>query len=178
MTDTRAIAAGIAGGYLLGRTRKAKMALAVVSYVAGRRIGLSPQKVLTQGARKLSASPEFGRLSQQVRGDLWQAGRSMATAAAQRRFDSLADSLQERTRALGESGEPDEPEEPEELEEPEEPEDGETEEEPEEPEEPAERPRPRKKTAKKAAAKKTAPKKAAAKKTAAKKTAARPGRRR
>lgn len=39
-----AVATAVAGGYVLGRTRKAKAAFAIATLIAGRRIGLSPRR--------------------------------------------------------------------------------------------------------------------------------------
>ncbi|MFD0459966.1 hypothetical protein ACFQ2H_37365 [Streptomyces violaceoruber] len=50
MNDSRtAMAAAVAGGYLLGRTKKAKLAFAVGSYLVGRRVGLSPARCSARG---------------------------------------------------------------------------------------------------------------------------------
>lgn len=102
MNDTNkvALATAIAAGYALGRTRKAKLALTVGTYLAGRRFKLSPQELVSEGVSKLRETPQFSALSDQVRGDLLTAGRSALTAAADRQFDSLADSLRERTSLL------------------------------------------------------------------------------
>lgn len=98
--NPKLLAMGLAGGYLLGRTRKAKLALTVASVVLGRRMGVNPQRLLTEGVKKLSDSPEFSRLEEQIRDELMAAGRSMVTAAANRRMDSLSDALSDRTAAL------------------------------------------------------------------------------
>ncbi|CAM5442967.1 hypothetical protein STENM327S_06534 [Streptomyces tendae] len=101
MNDNRtAMAAAVAGGYLLGRTKKAKLAFAVGSYLVGRRVGLSPGQVLGQGLGSLQRAPQFQELSDQVRGELLSAGRAAVTAAANRRLTGLADSLRDRTDAL------------------------------------------------------------------------------
>ncbi|MFE0418084.1 hypothetical protein [Streptomyces tendae] len=101
MNDSRtAMAAAVAGGYLLGRTKKAKLAFAVGSYLVGRRVGLSPGQVLGQGLGSLQRTPQFQELSDQVRGELLTAGRAAVTAAANRRLTGLADSLRDRTDAL------------------------------------------------------------------------------
>ena len=101
MNDNRtALAAAVAGGYLLGRTRKAGLALAVGSYLAGRRLGLSPGRVLSQGLGRLQQTPQFQELTDQVRGDLLTAGRAAFTAAANRRLTGFADALRDRTDAL------------------------------------------------------------------------------
>ncbi|MFG2320165.1 hypothetical protein [Streptomyces tendae] len=105
MNDSRtAMAAAVAGGYLLGRTKKAKLAFAVGSYLVGRRVGLSPGQVLGQGLGSLQRAPQFQELSDQVRGELMAAGRAAVTAAANRRLTGLADSLRERTDALAGEG--------------------------------------------------------------------------
>ncbi|MET9778116.1 hypothetical protein ABZ023_28340 [Streptomyces sp. NPDC006367] len=105
MNDNRAaLAAAVAGGYLLGRTRKAKLALAVGSYLAGRRLGLSPGRVLSQGLGQLPLTPQFQELSDQVRGELLTAGRAAVTAAAGRKLTGLADALRDRTDALTGAG--------------------------------------------------------------------------
>ncbi|MCW1098671.1 hypothetical protein OJ963_33055 [Streptomyces sp. RS2] len=101
MNDSRtAMAAAVAGGYLLGRTKKAKLAFAVGSYLVGRRVGLSPGQVLGQGLGSLQRTPQFQELSEQVRGELLTAGRAAVTAAANRRLTGLADTLRDRTDAL------------------------------------------------------------------------------
>ncbi|MFG3212291.1 hypothetical protein [Streptomyces tendae] len=101
MNDSRtAMAAAVAGGYLLGRTKKAKLAFAVGSYLVGRRVGLSPGQVLGQGLGSLQRAPQFQELGEQVRGELLTATRAAVNAAANRRLTGLADSLRDRTDAL------------------------------------------------------------------------------
>ncbi|MFD5285342.1 hypothetical protein [Streptomyces rubrogriseus] len=101
MNDSRtAMAAAVAGGYLLGRTKKAKLAFAVGSYLVGRRVGLSPGQVLGQGLGSLQRAPQFQELTDQVRGELLTAGRAAVTAAANRRLTTLADTLRDRTDVL------------------------------------------------------------------------------
>ncbi|GGQ84357.1 hypothetical protein [Streptomyces flaveolus] len=105
MNDSKAaLAAAMAGGYLLGRTKKAKLAFAVGSYLAGRRLGLSPGQVLSQGLSRLQLAPQFQELSDQVRGELLTAGRTAVTAAANRRLTGLAETLRDRTDALNGGG--------------------------------------------------------------------------
>ncbi|MFF4769046.1 hypothetical protein ACFY1V_21290 [Streptomyces sp. NPDC001255] len=190
-SDKLVIGTALVGGYLLGRTRKARLALVVASCLAGKRLNLTPQDLLTAAVRKLRETPQFAELSDQMREELLTAGRT----AADRRLSALADTLAARTASLleppqedaGEEEEPEEPEEgeeePRDEEEPEEPEEEprdeeEPEEEPEEPEEepaprrPSRHRRPAKKAAKKAPAKKAAAKRAPANNPGAKKAAA------
>ncbi|WP_326694800.1 histone protein [Streptomyces sp. NBC_01766] len=176
------LAAAVAAGYVLGRTKKGKLAIGLASLVAGQQLPLNPRELVSMGARKLAANPQVAPLIEQARGDVLDAGRTALSATANRRLEAVADALQERTNALLEPPpDEDEDEDHDEEEDEDEPEDEEPEEEEEEEEEeepPRRRPTKRsagaaKKTpSKKAPAKKAPAKKTAAKKTAPKKTAA------
>ncbi|MFK4598996.1 histone protein [Streptomyces pristinaespiralis] len=102
MKDTNkvALAAAVAGGYVLGRTKKGRMALAVGTYLAGRRTGLDPQKLMAQGMKTLKDAPQLAGLGDQVRGELLDAGRQALAATADRKMAGLADALHERTMRL------------------------------------------------------------------------------
>lgn len=170
-TCRTAVAAAVAGGYVLGRTRKAKMAFAVGTFLAGRRFGLTPAALAAEGLRRLRETPQLAGLREQIGGDLLDAARAAATSSADRRFSAFADTLRERGHGelLGDEPEDEDSEEEDEDEDAEEAgEDGGG-------EKPAARRRTSRKKApaKKAAARKTGPaKKAAASgKSAAKKTA-------
>lgn len=186
-----ALAASIAVGYLLGRSSKGKLALAVATYMASGRLQTKPQELLAAGVERIGDSPQLSQLADQVRSELMTVGREALKAAFDRRLGTFADSLADRTKALNGAvpGAADEEEEEEEEEEPE----GEPDEEPER-ERPSarsgesgksrreggERAAPPQKsakktaTAKKAQAKKAPPEKTAKKTTTAKKTASKP----
>ncbi|MFD4228003.1 histone protein [Streptomyces sp. NPDC058545] len=129
------LAAALVGGYVLGRTKKGKLALSVGTYLAGKRFGLEPRQLATEGMRRLGEIPQVAELQDQLKGEFLEAGRKAVTAAATRGMGTLADTLRDRTASLGEKeeAEPEEEYEEEDMEE-EEPE----EEEEEEPEEEAE----------------------------------------
>ncbi|MFD4260141.1 hypothetical protein ACFWR9_21615 [Streptomyces sp. NPDC058534] len=177
MSDNKtALAAAMAGGYLLGRTKKGKLAFAVGSYLAGRRIGLSPGDLLSQGLGGLQQAPQIRELTEQLRGELLTAGRTAATAAANRRLTGLADTLRDRTDALTGAGRgddeevgPDEDTQDEDAYSDEEDDEEDQEEDQEEDREPA--PAPRRRTAKKAPPRKAAPPAKKTAKSPAKKTA-------
>ncbi|MFH8701171.1 DNA primase [Streptomyces chartreusis] len=191
----------IGAGYVLGRTKKMKLAFALGTLVAGKRLNLTPQGIMDMVSGQLKNNPQFKEIGDQLREDLRGVGQAASGAMVERQLDAFADRLHGRTAevreqltdavptpdlgAKDEDGEDrdDEPEEsadePEEsADEPEESAD-EPEESADEPEESAqdstddeERERPaRKATAKKPAAKKTATK--AAKKAPAKQSAPR-----
>nr|WTB29333.1 histone protein [Streptomyces sp. NBC_00830] len=134
MDDTAKVtlAAAVVGGYVLGRTKKGRLALTIATYLAGRRFGLEPRQLAAEGMRRLGEMPQFAGLQDQLKGEVLDAGRKAVTAVADRGMSSLADVISDRTARLGEKQDEGE-EEPEEAEE-EEPEEAE-EEEPEEAEE-------------------------------------------
>ncbi|MCL6298878.1 histone protein [Streptomyces kronopolitis] len=191
-TDTKVtLAAALAAGYVLGRTKKGKLAIGVASMVVGQQ--LSPRELIGQALRRLAATPQAEQLIDQVRGELLESGRAALSATADRSLGNLAGALQKRTSALQEpleEEEPDEDEEPaededeefaEDEEEPSDEEDeGEEEEEEDEEEQPsrrrtgkssADRARTKKSPGKKPPAKKPPAKKPPAKKAPAKKAA-------
>ncbi|MFJ9886969.1 hypothetical protein ACIQRW_14015 [Streptomyces sp. NPDC091287] len=97
MTKNAKIGAALVGGYLLGRTKKAKLALGFGMFLLGKKIDLDPRQL----GRMLADSPVLGSLNDQVRKELVDATRTAATKAVTQRAGSLADSLQQRTQALG-----------------------------------------------------------------------------
>ncbi|WP_263172268.1 hypothetical protein [Streptomyces sp. SCSIO ZS0520] len=96
MTNIK-IGAALAGGYLLGRTKKAKLAIGFGMFLAGKKLDLDPRAL----AKTLAASPALSGLNQQVRKELVDATKSAATDALTKRVSGLADSLQDRTKAIG-----------------------------------------------------------------------------
>nr|BBJ50134.1 hypothetical protein SAVMC3_27630 [Streptomyces avermitilis] len=70
MDDTAKVtlAAAVVGGYVLGRTKKGRMALSIATYLAGRRFGLEPRQLATEGMRRLGEMPQFAQLQEQLRG--------------------------------------------------------------------------------------------------------------
>lgn len=99
------VAMGVAGGYLLGRTKKMKLALMLGGMAAGRRAG-GPGELLAQGSKLLERSPELAALTDQVRGRLLDAGKGAAMAAAARQVESLTDRVGKRVESLGDLGAP------------------------------------------------------------------------
>ncbi|MFF9488982.1 DNA primase [Streptomyces sp. NPDC014676] len=165
----------IGAGYLLGRTKKLKMAVAVGGLVAGKKLNLSPRMVADLVSQQLRDNPQFKEIGDQLRGELRGVGKAASGALVERQLDSLADRLHGRTAGMRDrltgAGPRDDADAEHAEDEGREDAPAEDREQPDEPasERPA-RKAPAKKAVpvKKAAAKKTAP----AKKTAAKKTAA------
>ncbi|MFI6851446.1 DNA primase [Streptomyces sp. NPDC050416] len=185
----------VGAGYLLGRTKKLKMAVAVGGLVAGKKMNLSPRMVADLVQQQLRNNPQFKEIGDQLRQDLRGVGKAASGAMVERQLDAFADRLHGRTAQVrdqlsgvvpgGPEGEAEDEEPEAEEREAEEPEDEEPEAEAEdsgseddEESEPAKAAKkaPAKKapgkTARKAPAKKAPAKKTAGKKTAAKKTTA------
>nr|WSW69488.1 hypothetical protein OG461_26660 [Streptomyces sp. NBC_00995] len=97
MTKNAKIGAALVGGYLLGRTKKAKLALGFGMFLLGKKIDLDPRRL----GSLLAESPVLGSLNDQVRKELVDATKTAATKAVTQRAGSLADSLQKRTLSLG-----------------------------------------------------------------------------
>ncbi|GEL17581.1 hypothetical protein [Pseudonocardia asaccharolytica] len=97
------IALGVAGGYLLGRTKKMKLALMLGGLAAGQRAG-GPSEILAQGTKLVKASPELTRLVDEMRGRLLDAGKGAAMAVATRQVESLTDKVGQRVESLGDLG--------------------------------------------------------------------------
>ncbi|MFI5569087.1 DNA primase [Streptomyces sp. NPDC051740] len=87
----------IGAGYLLGRTKKLKMALAVGGLVAGKKLNLSPRMVADLMSQQLRDNPQFKEIGDQLRGDLRGVGKAASGALVERQLDSLADRLHGRT---------------------------------------------------------------------------------
>ncbi|MFC8230305.1 hypothetical protein [Streptomyces sp. NPDC057287] len=95
MTNTK-IGTALVGGYLLGRTKKAKVAIGLGMFLAGKKLSLDPQQLL----KMASSSPLLAGLSDQVRTELVGATKTAANSALTKRVNHLSDSLHERAQGL------------------------------------------------------------------------------
>ncbi|MEU1459741.1 DNA primase [Streptomyces sp. NPDC005727] len=90
----------IGAGYLLGRTKKLKMALAVGSLVAGKKLNLGPRGLAELLNQQLRDNPQFKEIGDQLRQDLRGVGKAATGAMAERQMSALADRLHGRTSAV------------------------------------------------------------------------------
>ncbi|MFD6550614.1 hypothetical protein [Streptomyces sp. NPDC058398] len=81
-TTKIALAAAVAGGYVLGRLKKGRLTFAVATYIAGRRFGLDPQQLATEGLKRLSDVPGVAAFQEQIRDELIDAGLQALAATA------------------------------------------------------------------------------------------------
>jgi hypothetical protein len=94
------VAIGVAVGYLLGRTRKGRLALTLAAAGATGKFAGNPRQLVKQGATLLGSSPELKSLTDDVRGRLVDAGKAAAVTATSGRINALTSRLEERTEAL------------------------------------------------------------------------------
>lgn len=143
MDDKIKLAAFVLGGYLLGRTKKMRLALMIAGAVAGNKLrDQSSRDALLGGIGNVKdsvlSSPEIKRLTDEVTSKLVVAGKTAALTAVGKGISSINSTLESQTERLR-SAAPVDVLPSDEAEEPEEPAEEETtEEETTEPEEPAE----------------------------------------
>ncbi|MCC8338730.1 DNA primase [Streptomyces sp. R1] len=87
----------IGAGYLLGRTKKLKLAVAVGTMVAGKKMNLTPKGIAELVSGQLQNNPQFKEIGDQLRTDLRGVGKAASGALVERRLDALADRLHGRT---------------------------------------------------------------------------------
>ncbi|MGW0758710.1 DNA primase [Streptomyces sp. NPDC002814] len=90
----------IGAGYVLGRTKKMKLAFAVGTLVAGKRMQLGPRALADLVTRQLADNPQFKEIGDQLREDLRGVGKAASGAVVERRLDALADRLHGRTEQV------------------------------------------------------------------------------
>ncbi|MCA6093257.1 ABC transporter substrate-binding protein [Streptomyces sp. SCA3-4] len=90
------IGAAVLGGYVLGRTKKAKLAIGLGTLLAGSRV--KPGQL----GKTLAQSPFLGNVNEQVRKELLSAGKAAATSVLTAKAEHLADSLHDRTTGMRE----------------------------------------------------------------------------
>ncbi|GGN68707.1 hypothetical protein [Nocardia rhizosphaerihabitans] len=104
------IAVGVGIGYVLGRTRKMRFALALAGAAMAKRSSGAPAELLGRGASLLKSSPELTRLTDTVRGELAGAVRTAAVTAASNRIDALNARLQQGSTLVLDEGRDESPE--------------------------------------------------------------------
>jgi hypothetical protein len=90
----------ITAGYVLGRLHKMKWALALAVLAGRKRLPGGSVGLLEQGAKVLASSPELAKLTEEMRGQLVEAGKAAAVAAVSGKINSLSDELRERSESM------------------------------------------------------------------------------
>ena len=94
------VAAAVASGYLLGRSKKMRLAIVVGGLLAGKKIPMNTRALVAQGSQLVENNPELAKLAEQVRGELFGAARTAAVSAASRQMNGLSDRIKDRTTML------------------------------------------------------------------------------
>ncbi|MET7992830.1 hypothetical protein ABZU76_18255 [Amycolatopsis sp. NPDC005232] len=89
------MAIGVAAGYLLGRTKKGRLALMIAAAGATGKAGVSPTKLVQGGLKQLGSSAEIGQLTSLARDELLSAAKAAAVTAASGKIESLSERLQD-----------------------------------------------------------------------------------
>ncbi|ONH50781.1 hypothetical protein CcI49_36650 [Frankia sp. CcI49] len=91
-------ALALMGGYVLGRTKKAKAAISLGLWLSGRKY--HPKDILRDQAGRLARSTDGEQLINQLRGPATEAGRRAAVAMYEAQINRLSDTLAQRTERL------------------------------------------------------------------------------
>ncbi|GGP45661.1 DNA primase [Streptomyces melanogenes] len=97
MNNRLAIGLAVGAGYVLGRTKKAKLAFGIGTMVLGKRLKLSPGALAEFAAGQLESNPQFKEIGDQLREDLRGVGRAATGALVNRQLEGIADRLHDRT---------------------------------------------------------------------------------
>ncbi|MEU9896263.1 DNA primase [Streptomyces phaeochromogenes] len=87
----------VGAGYVLGRTKKMKLAFAIGTMVAGKRMNLSPRALADLVSGQLQNNPQFKEIGDQLREDLRGVGKAASGALVERQIEGIADRLHGRT---------------------------------------------------------------------------------
>ncbi|MEU9788116.1 DNA primase [Streptomyces phaeochromogenes] len=87
----------VGAGYVLGRTKKMKLAFAIGTMVAGKRMHLSPRALADLVSGQLQNNPQFKEIGDQLREDLRGVGKAASGALVERQIEGIADRLHGRT---------------------------------------------------------------------------------
>ncbi|OAR22762.1 hypothetical protein A8W25_24605 [Streptomyces sp. ERV7] len=97
MNNRLAIGLAVGAGYVLGRTKKAKLAFGIATMVLGKRLTLSPGALAEFAAGQLEHNPQFKEIGDQLREDLRGVGKAATGALVNRQLEGIADRLHDRT---------------------------------------------------------------------------------
>ncbi|WP_369779776.1 DNA primase [Streptomyces sp. R33] len=102
MNNRMAIGLAVGAGYVLGRTRKAKLALGLGALVMGRRLTPDAAAVGSYLGDRLGDHPGLKDLREQLREDLAGVGSAAFGALVDRQLEAVADRLHARTLGVQE----------------------------------------------------------------------------
>lgn len=93
MTNGVKVAAAIGAGYLLGRTRKTRLAFMLAAAGVTGKFPARPSDLVIQGVKSLGSTEQVHELNEQLRSGLMAAAQAAAVAAATSQVDRLNNRL-------------------------------------------------------------------------------------
>ncbi|MFE4867470.1 DNA primase [Streptomyces sp. NPDC056682] len=97
MNNRLGLGLAVGAGYLLGRTKKAKLAFGIGTLVMGKRLQLNPRALADFATAQLADNPQFKEIGDQLREDLRGVGKAATGALLNRQIEGFADRLHDRT---------------------------------------------------------------------------------
>lgn len=114
MGGTGQILVAAGAGYVLGRRRKFKIAVALAAYIAMRRLNIDPRRLAREVGNGIASSPLLDQVKKETREQLGDAGRGAVDNVVTAWAERMAEALNARTERLnagnGGSGAGEEPE--------------------------------------------------------------------
>lgn len=110
MSNGAKVAVAVGAGYLLGRTRKMRIAMMLAAAGITGKFPARSAELLAHGLKSLGAADQLHDLTDQLRGEVLTAAKAAAVSAATHRVDALNDRLQgvvpteDVERAVGSAG--------------------------------------------------------------------------
>lgn len=101
MSNGAKVALAVGAGYLLGRTRKMKLALMLAGAGITGKFPARPADLAAAGLQSLGGSGQLSQLREQLRDEVLAAAKSAALTAVTHQVDSLNDRLQGVTSSVG-----------------------------------------------------------------------------
>ncbi|MEU9146699.1 DNA primase [Streptomyces sp. NPDC048349] len=97
MNNRMAMGLAVSAGYVLGRTKKAKLAFGLTTLVLGRKLAPNAASVASFIGSRLGDHPQVKEIREQMRTDLRGVGSAAVSALVDRRLEAVADRLHDRT---------------------------------------------------------------------------------
>ena len=94
MANGAKVALAVGAGYFLGRTKRTRLALMLAAAGITGKFPSSPTDLVAHGVKSLGGSHQIADITEQLRGELLNAAKAAALAAATSRVDALNDRLQ------------------------------------------------------------------------------------
>ncbi|MEU9304890.1 DNA primase [Streptomyces sp. NPDC048269] len=97
MNNRMAMGLAVSAGYVLGRTKKAKLAFGLTTLVLGRKLAPNAASVASFIGSRLGDNPQVKEIREQLHADLRGVGSAAVSALVDRRLEAVADRLHDRT---------------------------------------------------------------------------------